>query len=232
MDWADDLTFAVHDAEDFYRAGMIPLDRLSLKDDAERKHFFDGIEQRSELLRMLGGSLTPDYTDTFRKLICDGFPLDEKYVGSTAQRSNLRRFSSAQIGEFINAFELVEPGTTDQAFVQVDPVRLKMVKMLKLLTWHYVILNPSLATQQYGQRKIVQTLFEAFHDAARSGKDSIFPHTFRDAAREARELDSKEWKSVTRLVADLISGMTERQAVEMYQRLTGISLGSVLNSIL
>ncbi len=229
MDWADDLTFAVHDAEDFYRAGLIPLDRLSLTDDAERTHFFDGIRQRPELLRMIEGSLTSEYTDTFRKFISDGFPLDEKYVGSTAQRSALRYFVSVQIGEFINAFELVEPKGADQPFVQIDPVRLKMVRMLKLLTWHYVILNPSLATQQHGQRMIIQTLFQIFHDAATSGKYDMFPHAFRDAVKEAKESDSK---LVTRTVADLISGMTERQAVEMYQRLTGVSLGSVLDSIL
>ncbi|WP_188757032.1 dGTP triphosphohydrolase, partial [Microbacterium lacticum] len=29
MDWADDVAYAVHDLEDFFRAGRVPLDRLS-----------------------------------------------------------------------------------------------------------------------------------------------------------------------------------------------------------
>jgi dGTP triphosphohydrolase len=33
-----------------------------------------------------------------------------------------------------------------------------------------------------------------------------------------------------RAIVDLIAGMTEQQAIQMYQRLAGISLGSVLVS--
>ena len=29
MDWADDITYAVHDLDDFARAGLIPLDQLA-----------------------------------------------------------------------------------------------------------------------------------------------------------------------------------------------------------
>ena len=40
MDWADDVTYAVHDLEDFYRAGLIPVHLLS--HSAERERFLDG----------------------------------------------------------------------------------------------------------------------------------------------------------------------------------------------
>ena len=41
MDWADDITYAVHDLEDFYRARLVPLDRL-LTSARERKGFASG----------------------------------------------------------------------------------------------------------------------------------------------------------------------------------------------
>jgi dGTPase len=41
MDWADDITYAVHDLVDFYCAGQIPVDRLADDNDpAERESFF------------------------------------------------------------------------------------------------------------------------------------------------------------------------------------------------
>src|SRR5207253_26039 len=41
MDWADDIAYAVHDMEDFYRAGMVPLNRL--RSDGERAEFVSDV---------------------------------------------------------------------------------------------------------------------------------------------------------------------------------------------
>lgn len=44
MDWADDLAYAVHDAEDFYRSGILPLEQLLTEKTAERDEFLENLE--------------------------------------------------------------------------------------------------------------------------------------------------------------------------------------------
>jgi len=96
--------------------------------------------------------------------------------------------------------------------------------MLKQLTWHYVIRNPGLATQQFGQRKAIRNLFDTYIEAAIAGDTRLFPFAFRE------RLEAVPDKLETiRIVADYIAGMTERQALELHKRLTGVAPGSALH---
>jgi dGTPase len=228
MDWADDVTYAVHDAEDFYRARLIPLDRLaSLDDNAERKRFFDGMRERPELQRQLGNEPPHELEQAFLQLI-RAFPISEPYTGTRDQRSDLRYFSSALIGQFVKAIELQKPSDKSQPFVKIIRPKKLEVRMLKALTWFYVIYNPALATQQYGQRKIIRELFEIFGNVAMSQKDgerNIIPFAFRDEMSDAANNSDQ----IVRVVADIIAGMTEQGLIKLYRRLTGIDMGSILD---
>ena len=237
MDWADDIAYSVHDVEDFYRGGLIPLDRL-LTDEDESKRFLEKVfsrwagEGRDEDLKDKC-ALIDVFSETI-DLMKFYDPLFEPYIGTQSQRAALRSLSAELINMYVtDAVTLVEPDSIDSAYVKIVPEYLMAVKILKELTWEYVINNPALATQQYGQRKLISDLFHIFQKAAADSDFNIFPPMFseymRDTLPTMNHNDKK--REIARAVSDYISGMTERQAIEIHQRLTGASLGSVLDPV-
>ena len=97
------------------------------------------------------------------------------------------------------------------------------IKMLKELVWEYVIDRPSLATQQAGHKVIVEKLFEHFKGALDAGRLQLLPPQFaelvlsRDVAKESN----------ARLAADMICSLTDRQALILYRRITGLDPGAM-----
>lgn len=224
MDWADDVAYAVHDLEDFYRAGLIPLDRLR-KEEKERERFLEGAFRR---LGKTEDGRRP-LESAFSDFLIDWFPT-EPYEGRHSQRAKLRQLTSTFINRYFNAVELDQETSGGNWRVKIDSGFKDEVVMLKELTWQYVILNPALATQQHGQRRVIRELFEVFMEAASSTKRWVmFPASYvEELGRIEREGQDKEAQRA-RLVVDFIASMTEQQALRMHQRITGASLGSVLD---
>jgi dGTPase len=232
MDWADDITYALHDTEDFYRAGLIPLNRLAPgSGDQERLRFlryYVGAKKISDSVQQ-----TQSEKDLSNAIGALG--PQEAYVGSVGQRHTLRGWISNRIGAYISEFQLRVPTADDPRFVAVSPRAERELDLLKHLTWFYVIKNPALATQQAGQRRMIRELFKIFHDCLLAGNDDVLPVVFADRARKVRDealaQDDAE-RRFTRIVVDLIASMTETQAVRIYHKLTGIDPGSALDQLL
>lgn len=221
MDIADDITYSVHDMEDFYRAGVIPLDRLS-SDRSERRRFYEEVFSRRS------GKLPADMDETYLRGAFDAhletLPELGPYTATMADRQRVRRLTSALIGEFVCGAEVRED--RGYPYVFLAKKRRALIFMLKQLTWHYVIKRPELATHQEGQRTIIKFLFERFNEAICSsdhGRLDLFPISVRESLEQAQ---SKEQKA--RLVIDFIASLTEDQAVRLFHRLNGTALGSAL----
>lgn len=220
MDWADDIAYAVHDMEDFFRAGLIPLDRFAT-DASERTHFLSAVAARD-------GQDEEQRTSTEQALSRTGIVeigLPGPFHGSQTDRASLRGFTSNLIGKYISGSVSLERDDSGSVFLAINPEHAAEVKILKALTRYYVIESPSLLALRFGQRALIRSLFELFCKAAKDGDTSIFPLYFRDKL----ERMSSESRGVKRIVADLISGMSEAQVVAVHQRLTGFSLGSALD---
>jgi dGTPase len=222
MDWADDITYSVHDLEDFYRAGRLPLHLLSTQtDDRERVRFFDQAFARHEELHdaeFLSNreNLTTAFTELSRL-----FPPMQEYRGTINQRTSLRNFTGKLIGRYINGANIDK----ETGQISVAPQLRDEVTMLKELIWVYVIQDPALASQQIGQRHMVQHLFTTYADAASQRKDwKLFPAYYQERLQETSTLNER-----IRVCIDLIAGMTETQVHRIYSRLTGASSEASLN---
>ncbi|MFT4036928.1 MAG: dNTP triphosphohydrolase [Thermomicrobiales bacterium] len=217
MDWADDVAYAVHDMSDFFRAGIIPLDRLA-SDHRERRRFL-----AAEFVRTrIHGSDQDAFAERFEELAA-AFPGANPFFGTRLDRARLRSFTSSLISRYINAVSIQQQ--PDGVYtVVIDPVMNREVQLLKGLTWYYVINSPALTSQRYGQRSLIRALFTTLRDAAFSAHDvHIFPPFYREMLDMA-EHDHER----LRVIADYIAAMSEGQVVEIYERLTGLSLGSGL----
>lgn len=241
MDWADDVTYAVHDVEDFYRAGLLPLDRVLKEEDHELREIFDtatdrwkreGINEEYDLEEDVYGTFAGLLALIRKRSVLTG-----SYRGDLAQRAALRSTTSLLIDRYVQepiGLRLQDPAQTASRVIR-DPRAQKELMMLKELIWHYVILNPALATQQHGQRTVIATLFKVYLDDASSPRPKILPRALRQLL--ALDLDNASTPRMkdlarVRITTDAICGMTEAEAVALYQRLTGNRLGSVQDAIL
>jgi dGTPase len=225
MDWADDITYSVHDVEDFYRAGRVPLYLLAdRRYDKERRGFFEKVFARHSDKKGIWAD-QKSLQEAFNEVTVGLFPLEGVYTGEWTERAALRGFTSELIGRYVSATTIEIKNGNPQ--LQIDEDRVLEVAMLKELTWIYVIEAPELASQQEGERQVIETLFNIYWDAAQGNRSQhLFPPYYRKALVDAADPQEKK-----RVVVDLIAGMTEEQALAMHNRLTGVSLGSGLEQI-
>jgi dGTPase len=233
MDWADDVTYAVHDFEDFVRAGRIPLSDLRSKQHNLVQSDF--IERATARWTPLPGYPPGQVSVAFEQLK-DLFLPQQPYIGTAQSRGQLHDFASGLITRYVNDAELLH------GRLRIEPIRIVEVHILKQMTWCYVIDNPGLATKQQGQREIVAGLFgrlSKWMTAAVSAPDELrrLPTALRSAYELARaERGMIAWAHQdleligVRCVVDYISSLTEQQAVELYMRMTGSGVGAALET--
>ncbi|MCQ4334909.1 dNTP triphosphohydrolase [Natronomonas sp. F2-12] len=266
MDYADDVTYAIHDMTDFYITGQIPLDRL-LREARQKSDAEDDKNRNSDDIETTELDSFQEYLDNSKRVELSqtsaqklfarlaesalGYPtLFETFSGSQRERNLLDGFRSYLIGFYLDAdnekisednkIRLAESknkgGSETHYHVKIDREIEEEISILRELTHYYVIQDSSLMAQQRGQRKIIRTLFETLYEEAQGDEMSLSaipkPYSEWVAGDLCRGSFGPPSNGRARAVADFISSMTEQQAIEMYERLTGHSPGSLENRII
>lgn len=256
MDWADDITYAVHDLEDFARAGLIPLGDLA-QSLSRRPPIITSLWEYSGSrllenqtlvsgLNAFGGSLASGVERQFRRIL-DALPATA--TGRRHDRERFRSWASMTIDGLtgLNALS-IDPSV---GALVIAPSAVLQVEVLKKLTWYFVIDRPAMKSAQRGQEKLIRELFVwllSWIDDAYQGPEADNPKIPRVnyiadglPPRLVDFLDIAHWqRSATggyrtrtrrnsRATTDFIASLTEPQTLDLHNRLSGSSAGSMLS---
>jgi dGTPase len=170
MDWADDITYAVHDLQDFYTDGIIPLHDLChrpiFQNNRVLNNNYEPINPREfdnfwpYAATKLNGIIdlpSPVARSEFQKY-ATLFPLGS-YRGERGEDAQLEALASRIITDASKATTITADGR-----LHIDKKMKAVVNVLKQITWYYVIDHPDLHATQIGQRaritKMCQELFK------------------------------------------------------------------------
>ncbi|MFI7121040.1 deoxyguanosinetriphosphate triphosphohydrolase family protein [Amycolatopsis sp. NPDC049868] len=228
MDWADDISYATHDLEDYFRAGLIPLHNLPVDKERIVKH-------GRRRLKKVNGFNEFRFQEQIDAIIKEfGKSLKSQCWDTRENRVRMNKITSDHLTGFVDAVHLLD----EPPYVEVDQDSQYRVAALKELTWFYVIDRPPLAIQQEGQKRIIGSLFDRLFTCLVKSPNSpkipiqlrvIYRDIKRDDEAKGTFDDNKEARCA-RAVTDYICLLTEAQAVDLGKRLEGRSQSSMFGT--
>ena len=207
MDWSDDVAYACHDMEDFYRSRTIPLDSLPGTPDNDPRE----METFLEWLRKNRKQYDLESAKAALLRLAEFVKVESPYDGSPEMEARLKLSTSHLISHFMNDITAGDPPLRGYEASLEIPGELRFeCDLLKLFAWCYVIEGRELRIQQAGQRRIVKDLLEwHFED------QKLLPPYLRGEDDQLR------------VACDYVASMSERRAHELHRRISGENLGYI-----
>jgi dGTPase len=227
MDFADDVTYSVHDFEDFYLADLIPVNTLTYNQDEFDKfinEWLDTLPDNSIKEQVV----TLEEQRRLKRLL--ELYLSQHQPSSIEHIAYIRRLSSELIQQYIQSV-FVKEDYGEYGYLQRQTSKEIELQFFQQIVKKYVIFNPRLTTQQYGQREIMKRLFSVYLEAIENKQVNLISSRFLKNGSLERLHMENEGNQKVRTAVDIVASFSELEAIVMYRRFSGIEQGSVMDYI-
>lgn len=214
VDWADDISYALHDLEDFYRAGIVSLADFPGRDPAEMLATVDarGVAPSRPPLESVSWSEAFEFLcRTLRSP--ENEPLNRAFEEERLQAGLLSALTSRLISRWVDGIERVGGG------LHIESSAWHEISLLKEYVYERVVASrPETARSQQRERRRLRRLFDAFEtwvdtdDWPRLPGGLRFMLTVGITDAESGAGGSELGAIQTRAVADYVSQLTESEA--------------------
>ncbi len=249
MDIADDIAYAIHDVEDFYRVGVLQQGEVASelmawqRERAELREVPDAalegrrpgssIERVRRQVHRKDGWISDDQAfadavEQVRAELVDGL-LAAPFDGSIESEQCLVGFSSRWTRRLVDAIEVTPQPAVRSGHVLLGQAQWHEVQVLKFVHHRFVLARPDLALHQRGQAGLLATLVEALQAwILEPDEQSRLPRRLHDLVELAEaELPDQTPDRMAmargRAIIDFVASLTDGQAVALLDALSGRS---------
>lgn len=239
MDLADDVTYALHDLQDFYMARVLPVPALTRQLDAyvkseQRRRGDDSAASEAAVFASLARKLHREYPERFEH---DAFTnavrgvmgeiktsFLEYFDASPDAVASVTRFVSTKIGELTEDLTVNTTPTGQTPAVHLSSRHWHEVQVMKHLTSVQVIGRADMAVYQRAQQGVLRNLLASMHEWAEDADDH---RRLPQPLLEWRTRALDESRNPSRCLIDFVAGLSDHQALGLHQALQGNGTGLV-----